>query len=223
MLVDSVLSFTSRGSQKGLATMKKIIRSAFLSLFFCLTGVLYAVQALAEDGWQFTLPVYAWLPTYEFELPSGQKGKITQDDILSNLDMALMAAPRVERGRWSFVTDVIYMDLSNKDRKQFLPFLDLRQVELQEWLVTPTVGYRIYQSGRSSLELYGGARYIWLEPTLKFQRQAPLEPGAFHESESADRWDGILGIRGEVALEPLCRFLRPFRAEILELRHCCPP
>ena len=132
--------------------------------------------AVAEDGWEVTLPLYAWLPNYNFELPSGQKGEITQDDIISNVELAMMVQPRIQKGRWSLVTDFIYMDLSNKDRSQVLPFLDLRQVQLKEWVITPTVGYQVYADGESYIDVYGGARYIWIEPNLKFQRQPPLHP-----------------------------------------------
>lgn len=178
----------------------KKYRSKLLPLLLALTAATCAAVSAAEEELRFTLPVYAWVPNYDFELPSGQKGEITQDDILSNLDMAFMAQPRVDMGRWSLVTDFIYMDLSNKDRSQVLPFLDLRQVQLQEYVITPTVGYQVYSSGRTFVDIYGGARYIWIEPTLKFQRQPPLRPGSFHESESANKWDGIVGVRGNLSL-----------------------
>jgi hypothetical protein len=178
----------------------KICRSNLLSLFLALLAATFATVSVAEEELRFTLPVYAWVPNYDFELPSGQKGEITQDDILSNLDMAFMAQPRLDKGRWSLVMDFVYMDLSNKDRSQVLPFLDLRQVQLQEYVITPTVGYQVYSSGRTFVDIYGGARYIWIEPTLKFQRQSPLPSGSFHESESADKWDGVVGVRGNIAL-----------------------
>lgn len=178
----------------------KKCRSNILALLLALVAASSATFSVAEEELQFTLPIYAWVPNYDFELPSGQKGEITQDDILSNLDLAFMAQPRLDKGRWSLVVDFIYMDLSNKDRSQLLPFLDLRQVQLQEYVITPTVGYQVYSSGRSYVDIYGGARYIWIEPTLKFQRQPPLQPGSFHESESADQWDGIVGVRGNLSL-----------------------
>ena len=187
-------------------------RSGCLKLLLVLAASTAGTQSVAEDdAWRFALPVYAWVPDYEYELPSGQKGEITQDDIISNLDMAFMAQPRLQRGRWSMVTDFIYFNLSNKDRLQLQPSLDLRRIRLEEYLITPSVGYQVYRSGESYADLYAGARYFWVEPTLTFQRQAPLPPGSFNESESADRWDGVLGIRGNIALNE--RWYIPYEAD----------
>ena len=44
-------------------------------LLLALAALLFSGKTFAEDGWQFTLPVYAWLPTYEFELLAGSSSR----------------------------------------------------------------------------------------------------------------------------------------------------
>ena len=58
-----------------------------------------------------------------------------------------MAQPRLQRGRWSTVTEFIYVNLSNKGRLPLQPALDLRRIRLEEYLITPSVGYLDYDFG----------------------------------------------------------------------------
>ena len=178
-----------------------IDRSTLLSLVLLLSLGAGSQPGIAEEGaWQIALPVYAWLPNYKYQLPSGQKGDITEDDIISNLDVAFMAQPRIARGRWSLVTDFIYFNLSDKGQLPVHPSLNLRRIRLEQYLITPTIGYQVYRSGKSYADIHAGVRYLWVEPTLTFQRQTPLSPGSFNESDSADTWNGVLGVRGNIAL-----------------------
>jgi len=170
------------------------------TLLFIATVCVGSAAAAADEGWQFKLAVYGWLPNIDVELPSGQKSEITRDDIVKNLDMAAMARVRAQKDRWSLTTDFIYFDLSHKDRSPVLPGLDLRRLNLEASLVKPSIGYRVYTSGDNSVELYAGARYFWVQPGLKFQQVAPNPPGSFQESASDSRWDGLVGVRGQQAL-----------------------
>ena len=69
--------------------------------------------ALAQDKWSGDLEAYAWLPVIEIEAADGSKGKITRDDILSDLDVAGMFAARATYGRWSLASDFIFLNISS--------------------------------------------------------------------------------------------------------------
>jgi len=153
--------------------------------------------AAADDDWQVDFAVYGWLPVIDAELPSGQKSKITRDDIVNNLDMAFMGRVRAVKNKWSLSTDIIYFNLEHDGREPVLPGLDLRKFGLQAALIKPTVGYRVYDSGSNLIELYAGGRYFWAQPTLKFETVVAGQGDTFQESKSDSRWDGLVGVRGQ--------------------------
>jgi hypothetical protein len=70
----------------------------------------------------------------------------------------------------------------------------------------------VFESGGSQVELYAGARYFWVQPTLRFQQVAPNPPASFQESESDSRRDGLVGVRGEQALAS--RWFLPYFADV---------
>jgi hypothetical protein len=161
-----------------------------------------SVCARAADtaDWHYTAGIYGWLPNIDIELQSGTKSKITQDDIISDLDMVFQGVVRAARGPWAFSTDIIYFDLSNDDHENRLELLNLRKITLQQALLTPNVGYRFLDSSEHWTEVYAGARYVSIKATLEFRQNPPLEPRSFNESEKLDHWDGVLGLRGEYTL-----------------------
>ena len=169
------------------------------ALLASLITVSAGVRAEDPTDWQYAAAIYAWIPNIDIELQSGEKSEITQDDIISNLDMAFQGVLRAARGPWSLSADIIYFDLSNDDHSNRLRVLNLRKVTLQEALVTPNVGYRIQDSSKSWTEVYAGARYVWIKSTLKFQQNPPLESRSFNESDKLDHWDGVIGLRGQYA------------------------
>ena len=169
----------------------------FVAMFCSSTLASAGAYAADATGWNYAAAIYGWVPNIDIELQSGEKTKITQDDIISNLDMSFQGVFRVGRGPWSFSTDIIYFDLSNDDHSDRQQVLNLRKITLQESLVTPNVGYRFLDAGESWTEVYVGARYAWIKATLKFQQNPPLESRSFNESDKLDHWDGVVGLRGQ--------------------------
>jgi hypothetical protein len=184
--------------------MGSILKSRRLMLPHALVGsLLLAATAVAEDNWGADLEIYAWLPIIEIESGDGSKGKITRDDILSDLDITAMWAARLRKGRWSLASDFIYLDLSSKTDLSLelnLPSLaSIREVGLQAWIVTPNVGYTVLQNDKQKIELYAGARYFWIEvdATIEIDPLLPGNPvGSLKKSPTKSSWDGILGARG---------------------------
>lgn len=165
-------------------------------------AMLLSVMAVAEDEWGADLEIYGWLPILDVELADGSKFKITRDDILSDVDVVGMAAGRLRNGRWSLTSDFIYFDISDKsaDFPLLLPGLaTLTEGALQAWVVTPNIGYVVLDNDQQKVELYGGARYLWLEAELTFEID-PISPGepssSMKTSRSESAWDAIVGARG---------------------------
>jgi hypothetical protein len=170
-----------------------------LLVVLCTAGLAGPVGA-ADDDWEFDFAIYGWLPTIGVELPNGTNSKITQSDIINNLDMTFMGRARVQKNRWSLTTDVLYFDLQHKDRSPLGPRRDLREISLQSALIKPTIGYRLLESPKNVFEVYAGARYFWMQPTLKIERTDLDPPQTSQGSQSDSLWDAIVGFRGEYAL-----------------------
>jgi len=178
--------------------MKQVIVAAcFATLLLGFTPAGADAHAEETTDWNYSAAIYGWVPNIDIELQSGEKSKITQDDVISNLDMAFQGVFRAAHGAWSFSTDVIYFDLSNDDQEDRLRILNLRKINLQQGLFTPNVGYRFLEDSEHWTEVYAGARYAWIKATLKFQQNPPLESRSFNESDKLDHWDGVVGLRGE--------------------------
>lgn len=167
-----------------------------VALWIFIGSLLFANSVAADEDWGFDLGVYGWLPNIETESETGGKSEITRDDILDNLDMTAMVAARFSKDKWSLGADFIYFDLENTDNTTLNPLLELRKVGLQAWVVTPTIGYRVYEQGKSYAELVAGGRYIWLEASFDIDTKPPLPSRSRSNSDSASNWDAIVGVRG---------------------------
>ncbi len=69
----------------------------------------------ASDNWQFKAMAYGWLPVIKGTLPTDDDIEITFDEILDSLDFTFMGGIMASRGKWSIVSDVVYLKLSADD------------------------------------------------------------------------------------------------------------
>lgn len=152
-------------------------------------------EPISED-WKYAAEMYAWLPEIKSEDEAGNTSTITLDDILSNLDFTAMLSGGARKGKWSLATDLIYMNLSNNTDDNLGPILQLDEIELEAWIVSPTVGYTIYQNQDHVVNVFAGARYLWLDLSLKVKARIPAVPPSRKLDGSNSFWDGIVGIRG---------------------------
>jgi hypothetical protein len=102
--------------------------------------------------------------------------------------MAFMGAFEARKSNWSLLVDVIYLDVKDEGSIDNIN----ASVELRGWVVTPDVGYTVLKGDRGHLDLHVGLRYLYLESDIR------LGPDGI--DESADIWDGIVGIRGRINL-----------------------
>ncbi len=160
-----------------------------------------------------------WAASIGVTTASGSDIDIEFSDIISNLDMTFMGAFGARKGKWSLLTDVIYLNISDDDQgtltvpigSGFSVGTDA-SVELSSWIVTPVVSYNIMQTEKASLDVLGGARYLWMKNDIKLKISGPLGTRQERVTESGDVWDGIVGIRGKVNLNE--KWYLPYHVDI---------
>lgn len=118
-----------------------------------------------------------------------------------------MGGVGVSKGKWWFKTDVIYFKIGQANNDGTAS----SKVDMRAWIVTPSVGYNLVDAERVSLDVFGGARYLYLDVGLQLQTVGPTS-GFAKISDSADVWDGIGGLRGRVNLAP--KWYLPYYADV---------
>jgi hypothetical protein len=181
-----------------------------------------AADSSDANEWQFDADIYLWTPSLGGDLKSGGSVDIGFSQILEDLQFTFMGGFGASKGKWTLKTDVIYMDLDQKNNGQVnLPLgpgpgnatlATSSNVSMTSWIVTPTVRYNLVDSERVSFNVLAGARYLYLESKIKAQVVGPLMTRSGVISGSGDVWDGIVGGNGQVKLAP--NWYLPYYADI---------
>jgi hypothetical protein len=120
----------------------------------------------ASDDWQFKAEAYGWFPVIKGTLPTDDDIEIKFDDILENLDFTFMGGLMARRGKWSIVSDVVYLKLSaDESGKTTIPVGPFNvptrvdfDVKMENWIASLAGSYSIHQTdkpGRSTIPLVG--------------------------------------------------------------------
>ena len=167
---------------------------------------------------------YLWLPNVNGTLkyaPSGNGAPevgVGPNDYLQNLSAVLMLAGEARNGKWSIVTDAIYLSFgseessvravnfggsivsssANVDTKSSLQGL--------AWMLAS--GYTAVQTPTATLDVLGGLRYLGIEARTDWQLTGTVTgpgggqtfPASGSISKRTDLWDAIIGVRGRVRL-----------------------
>ncbi|MEI6258833.1 MAG: hypothetical protein WCR46_02875 [Deltaproteobacteria bacterium] len=155
------------------------------------------------DQWQFVIEPYLWMAGIKGSTTSGTDFSVDFNDLLSNLKFSYMGIAGVKKGKWSFLVDTIYMDVKGtKDGSisEFNRTLNTHtEVQVKSWVVTPVIGYNVIDCERGNLDIVAGARYFWtqVDVDVSTSRDRARNPQV---SVSGDVWDGIVGLRSEIAL-----------------------
>ena len=157
-----------------------------------------ASESASKDKWQFDGNVYLWGAGLKADLSSGGDIDISFDELLDNLDMAFMGRFGARKDKLRFFTDVIYMKLEDDDidATYVTTQIDIG-VTLEAWIVQPTAAYTVYEKPDYTIELIGGARYLWIDVDLEIH---PAGGPSGSGSDDGSNWDGIVGIQGNMAL-----------------------
>jgi hypothetical protein len=193
-----------------------------------------AVSAQIADDWKFQAIIYGYLPEIRgsstFSSQIGGDG-ITVDahNIISNLKFAFMGTIEAQKGRWGFLTDVMYMNVggskSNTRNLSIGPRNELPvgvtadlnlDIKAAVWELVGS--YRLSADPTASVDVLAGARMLDLKQTLDWDFSAdlgPLQPARSGNSEiKATNWDAIIGLKGRVAFGPNREWFVPYYIDV---------
>lgn len=187
--------------------MKKIIIGAVLSYSLAIAGGDIAPiepieeAPVAESTWKHSLSIYGWLPTidgtFRFNIPGepGQPDEEVESSVLDNLDMFLMGTYEARKDKWSFLADMIYLNMSDSQEVHPTnPIIDTiaSEQELTAWLVSVYGGYNIVNTDKVTLDVIAGIRYL----TLDLDVALAINNSDLSVSPSIDIYDAVMGLRG---------------------------
>jgi hypothetical protein len=162
----------------------------------------------SQDQWEFAAAIYLWGADISGQTVRGSDVEVGFSDLLDNLEMAFMGAFAARKNNWSFLADVIYLDLGVDNTVDLsvpvgpiqVPVTTSTDLDLQGLVLQFVGGYSLYSEGNSRLDLIGGARYLDLDTDLFLELQS-LGPGQSRTiSDSLTAWDGIVGLKGNASL-----------------------
>jgi hypothetical protein len=169
-----------------------------------------------DNQWHFSIMPYAWVPSVsgklKFGLPAGWGGgdvNVSSNDYLSNLRFVGMLDLQAEKGRWSLLVDLMYVDFSNDDRKASFftnhPGGGLNvgaETGLSAFVGEAVLGYAVYRTKTVDFNVVAGVRYADIEGKVTLDVAGPL-PAGFRSAKVSERdyfIDPIVGIRGRFEL-----------------------
>jgi hypothetical protein len=166
------------------------------------SGTTHAAIAPLSDHWQFEVQSYLWAAGIDIEPVKGDDIEITFNDIIDDLDIAVMGSIGARKGKCLVISDLIYMNLndSSSSTLQLGPGpasigLDV-DVKMKTWINNLGVGYTVYRSDTWMLDVVGGSRFLYLD--LELDADIGRFDGKWSETESY--WNGFVGLKSQIAL-----------------------
>jgi hypothetical protein len=174
---------------------------SFLILVFSVPSV------LAEDGsndgmssgeWEKYFEVYGWLPNIYLTTAQQDHVTLTLGDLIKNLDMLAMFDFGAHKDKWSFGTDILYMNLGKKieGERDFLgrPITGEIKLDMRAFISTVNAGYQIAGDDMHRLSVIGGLRYLYIRLPVEFDLGDRISKEVV---SSGHTWDGIVGLEGK--------------------------
>ena len=112
--------------------------------------------------------------------------------------------PFIHRPKWSLDTDVLWVKV-DFDGGGFGLVDDLK---IEEWLVTPKIGYRAFEGDWGHVDLQAGLRYTWVDVEID---GAGPHVGVYDVNKSGDLWDFLGGFTGQYNINE--KWYLPFMVE----------
>jgi hypothetical protein len=173
------------------------------------SGALQAEDTTDSDIWQSSFTLYGWLPDingqlkYELNLGNGGDAEVDASTILDALNFTFMGAFATRRNEWSFLADVIYLDMSqDKTSTVSLPtsgaITTKVDLGLKGWQIGLYGGYSFFRTAMANADIVAGARYFSMDTDAELSISGPLPPELPNKelSSDVDLWDGVVGIAG---------------------------
>jgi hypothetical protein len=181
---------------------KRILKWSTLTICGLLWALIFCLSAHADGGtrekWEFHLAPCAWL--------AGQKGTVATlpglpvadididfyDDVLGNINGALMLVGEARKGRYGMVIDVAYTDIEDEESTPG-PFFSSIKSRIKSWIVSAAGLYRLVENQRAFLDVIGGIRYWSVDSELTLRGGLI---GGREVSNKEDWVDPLIGLKG---------------------------
>lgn len=212
--------------------MNKSINRMLLSVVASAALLPAAVSAAEADDWQFGASIYGWFPdisgTTNVPIGSGDF-TIGISDILDNLEFTFQGSFDARKGKWGFLSDVIYMDVANTKKSIRDGMIGGTQLPWEingefgvgmKSLIWTNVGYyRLVEDSNKSFDMLAGVRYADIDQDISWSLsgdigQTPLPGREGSVSVGDTLWDYIIGFRGQVAFGADDKWFIPYYADI---------
>lgn len=154
-----------------------------------------------DEGWHFAMTPYLWFAGLHGE--AGIDDHLTSvhasvGDLLSHVKIGLMAETEARKNRFLISNDLLWMRLGDD---KGLPFTDRGILSIKagvnEFLLTPKVGYRVVDRPKVKVDAQVGVRYWHMAQNLQFQ------PQLFSGISRSQNWaDVVAGGRIQFLLSP---------------------
>jgi hypothetical protein len=152
-------------------------------------AVLAAAPAAAQDpDWTFQGSLYVWVPGLSTTVgtPFGDfEAEADGSDALSALDMAFMGTLEARNGKWGFIGDLLYADLSSDKDEPFGQRFEGATLETETAAFSGYAVYRTYDSDRAIVDAGAGFRAFDLGLDLGLD-SADSRPD--YEARVSDTW-----------------------------------
>jgi opacity protein-like surface antigen len=147
-----------------------------------------------ESGWHVRGAMYGWATALTGDVTlAGNKVPVDVgfNDVLDKLDYAVMAAVEVGNGKWSFLADVFYAQLSTSNSKSNILGTTQFDGELTQFIGNFMVIYNVVDTKPTRFDVYAGARVNSMDTDININ--GPI----LNISRSASKtWvDPIIGFR----------------------------
>lgn len=214
-----------------MTTGRRVLGSAVLAAL-ALAANERARAGEPTNDWQFRVLGYAYVPdidgTAVFPAGNAADFEIAANDLIDNTHAAGMAAFEMQKGRFGAFVDLIYMNVGDSIHDSptigagSLPLppgitADAK-LDVEATVFTLGAGYRAVATDAATLDVFAGARQLDATTTLHWSFSAPFGPfvgpaQSGKASVSGNGWDGIAGIKGELAFGDERRWFVPFYAD----------
>jgi hypothetical protein len=217
----------------------RIIMAALLAGLLEMAGIsgASAQQPSASDplaptasGWRFNLTPYLWMPSINaninYNLPPTLGGTVSANpsigfgDLVSNLNLGFMGAADARYGRFSVLTDIMYMNVGgvagqfksvNFPNRPAIPIstsvATSESMKLNAEIWTLAGGYTLAEGKWGNFDAIAGFRFFGMTSRVNYSLGISIEGprgngatfgGIGGVNSSANIWNGIAGFRGRI-------------------------
>ena len=199
-----------------------VVAALLAVLLLAHTSIVSAEETKKQDEWRFTLVPYIWLPSvsgsFKFNVPPAGTGPgpvptaavsgsadVSSNDYLSNLQFAGMLSFEAAKGRWSILSDILYVDFSDSNRDVTIPGLGAgagvqisADTGLQAMIFEIAGAYSVYKGEQGNFDVLLGMRYAGIEGKIDLNAIGPDGRTYFPRiKESLNFYDPIVGFKGK--------------------------